>query len=145
MGTRVDKQNSRLWLGNDPTEFTSDITKIGLTGDDKDDLSFGDIQSGDVTEFTLAISLFVVMQSGGLWLYLWQNAGDEVPFYYAPYGNDYFDESGTSPVFSGTAKIVRKPPVESEAAIKGKTTVDVELTCTVTPNLDSSGISSPSS
>jgi hypothetical protein len=121
----LNARDLKLLFGSTPTEYTADIIKAEITSDDKDDLTFGEIQSGSTKNFSIELTILQNMASGGLWAYLFTNAGDTVDFVMKPYGNT--TASATQPHIVGEVTITEKPTVGGEADTEGRFTSDVVL------------------
>jgi hypothetical protein len=115
----------KLAFGSTPVEYYTQILKAEITSDDKDDLTFGEIDNGDTKKYSLELTILQDFGTGGLGLYLYANAGDEVAMVMKPYGNT--TASATEPHFTGTVKILAAPTVGGEADIEGRFTSDVVL------------------
>lgn len=104
-----------LFLEIDGTRYDMDVTACSITNEkaDSDVQTFEDAAAGGARKFLLNITGVQSVATGSLWQYLWQNTGDEVPFAYAPHGNE--TPSVLQPHFEGTVKVGPKPTIGGEA------------------------------
>lgn len=111
-----------LKLTLDGTDYWADVTSCRITSEDADVTTFEDAAAGGGRKYMLALSALQSTDSDALWSYIWDNAGDEVAFVYAPHGNE--SASATEPHFTGTVRIGNPPDVGGDAGINNTYSFD---------------------
>lgn len=129
----IDARHMKLKIGS--TTY-GDMSKVEITSDDKDDLTFGEIQSGETKIYSLELTILQDFASGSLWKALYDAAGDDVAFTLMPYGNTTPAVGQEHIVF--TATVVEKPTIGGEADLEGRFTSDVTLKLVGEYTLDAS-------
>lgn len=109
MPTKYDGAN--LSLTFDGNEFNADGTSVVLDNEEgqNDTATFAELAAGDTRQWFFQISAIGDYAAGSFWDTLWENSGASVPFLFKPYGNAV--ASAAQPHFSGTAKVISKPPI----------------------------------
>lgn len=104
-----------LSLTIDGVEVNVEATSVVLNNEeaDTDAVTFAELASGTPLQWFFEIEAVADYGTGSFWTQLWDNAGNDVPFVFKPYGNAA--ASATEPHFTGTATIVAKPPVGGAA------------------------------
>lgn len=117
---------SRLGLTIDGQDHWSDVGKFELTPStsDKDIVTFADASAGSSAAWTLKLTTLVSFDEGSFWAWVWDHAGETVPFALAPLGNR--EAAVGKPHFTGKVKIGTKPGLSSEAGDTKGATVDLE-------------------
>lgn len=119
MSTRIKGKQLKLSVGTPPIDVWADTTSVVLDREDADDdvVTFADAAAGDTQQEYLEIAGIQSTDPESLWTYCWDHSGDEIPFTYAPHGNE--EPSTAQPHFVGTCRIGPKPTIGGEA---GRTT-----------------------
>lgn len=96
------------------TDYKCDVMEVTLEPEDpeEDDLTFCEVGTG-ASDWFLRGSARSDYGSTSLWSYLWDNAGDDVEFTLAPYGNA--TPTTSQPHFEGTVTLTKKPAVGGTA------------------------------
>ncbi len=103
-----------LKLATDPAvELDGHVKKIELDNEDKDDLTFAEVQSGDTKNHTLKVTGIVDMSEGSLWRLLHDNPSGVFDAVYGPGGNAV--PTATKPHIVGVVKADGKPKLSTEA------------------------------
>lgn len=114
--TRIRGRQLSLSLGSPASDYWADTTSVFLRNEeaDADVVTFEDAAEpgGARTEF-LEIAGIQSTDADSLWTYLWDNAGQDVAFTYAPHGNE--TPTATEPHFIGTCTLGPRPDVGGEA------------------------------
>ncbi len=93
----------------------ADCSALKLTPEeaDADVLTFEDVQTGDTASWKLTGTAVQSTDPTSLHTLLYENAGQELPFTYAPHGNEI--ATPAQPHWTGTAKITLPPEIGGEA------------------------------
>lgn len=114
--TRIRGRQLALKLGTPPKDHWADTTACLLENEEADDdtVTFADAAEpgGAIQEF-LNITGIQSTDEESLWTYLWDHAGEEVAFTYAPHGNP--EPSVSQPHFLGTCTLGTRPALGGEA------------------------------
>lgn len=103
-----------LQQGEDPAvEFDGEIKKIELDNEDKDDLTFAEVFSGDTKADVLKITGIPDLTEGSLWRTLHDNPSGVFNVVWGPYGNAV--PSASKPHLKGIVKAEGKPKLPTEA------------------------------
>lgn len=104
----------------DGTDYWSDFSSVMLQSEDAaaDVNTFYDASLGGRRDWFFTVSGVQSTDTASLWMAMWNNAGEEVLFVYAPHGNA--TESSTQPHFKGTLRI----PARGAFAIGGDASAD---------------------
>lgn len=104
-----------LEIGSPGIEYKCDITAATITNEEgeEDTLTFCDVENGDIRDFFLNITGIQSTDADSLWSLIWDQAGDTVPFTYAPHGNE--TPTDAQPHFTGMVKIGPEPELGGEA------------------------------
>lgn len=117
----------------DGTEFNADGTSVVMDSEDADteSVTFAELADGTPQQWFFALTALVDLKSTTFWRMLWDNAGAEVAFVFAPMGGVAGAEN---PHFTGTLTVPKKPPVGGDA---GSTwTYDMRLDIDGVPVMD---------
>lgn len=120
--TRIRGNKLGITFGTGPAAENRwcDTTAATLEHEDADSdvLTFCDAAEGGKSQPFLNLTITQSLQKSSFWRYLWENAGQVVPFTYAPQGNE--TPTDDEPHFVGFCQIpANKPTVGGEAAIGG--------------------------
>lgn len=117
-------KGNQLLLTIDGKDYWADCSECFIeTGKaDKDTVTFADAAngSGDVS-YTLKFKAVQSTDPASFWSYIWDHAGETVPFVYAPHGNA--TPAADKPHFTGKVTIASKPKIGGAA---GANTYDFE-------------------
>jgi len=107
MTTSTRIKANALLLSIDGTDYYADFSSVVLQSEDAstDVTTFYDAALGGRRDFYFTVSGVQSTEATSFWRSMWDNAGDEVAFIYAPNGNA--TASASEPHFTGT---VRLPP-----------------------------------
>lgn len=113
MATKYDGAN--LSLEFDSQEFNADGTAVVLDNEegDTDTRTFAELAAGDARQWFFQLTALGDYSAGSIWDLLWENSGATIPYEFKPYGNAV--ASAAQPHFTGTAKVVAKPPIGGTA------------------------------
>ena len=103
---RIGTRN--VMLAIDDIDYSDAINKATITSKTDSDafLSFEAASAGGARAYQLEMTAAQDAETGSLWDLMWNSAGQELPFYLAPYGNDV--ASTSQPHYSGTV-VVSEP------------------------------------
>ena len=120
-----------LSLTVDGVEFNLEGTTIVLENEeaDTDAVTFAELASGTPLTWFFSVTAVADYGTGSVWSMLWDEAGNEVPYVFKPYGNS--TASTSQPHFTGNVTIDAKPPVGGTA--NEVFTFEARLTCTAEP------------
>lgn len=110
-----------LKLTVDAVEYSAELSEVALYSEEaaSDVTTFASAATGGTRDFKLRISGPVSTTDGSLFRVFWTNAGEEVAFEMAPWGNT----TGTvnEPIYSGTVRLPAKGAIElgGQAAVDG--------------------------
>lgn len=113
--TRIRGRQLKLSLGTPAEDYWADTTSVQLLNEEADDdvVTFADAAEGENVQEYLEISGIQSTDPDSLWTYLWDHAGEDVPFTYAPHGNE--TPTAAQPHFIGTVTLGPRPPLGGEA------------------------------
>lgn len=114
--TRIRGRQLKLLVGTPPVDQYADTTAVVLDSEESDDdvTTFEDAaQPGGARQEFLQITAIQSTDPDSLWSQVWDKAGEEVAFTYAPHGNE--TPSETQPHFVGTCTIGPRPTLGGEA------------------------------
>lgn len=99
----------------DSVEVNVEATSVTLESEeaDTDAVTFAELAGGTPVQWFFTITAVADYGDTSFWSTLWDNAGSDVPFTFAPYGNA--TATTAQPHFTGTATITSKPPVGGSA------------------------------
>lgn len=100
---------NKLYFEIDGNDYWADFSAVSFQSEDAaaEVTTFYDAsQGGGKRDFYFTVSGVQSTASGSLWKAMWDNAGDEVTFIYAPHGNAA--ASATEPHITGTVRIPAK-------------------------------------
>lgn len=136
MGSTRMKGN-RLRLTLDSEDYWADCTAVELLNEeaDADVVTFEDAQTpGGARTYYFQITAIQSTDPDSLWSYIWDQAGDEVPYVYAPHGNE--TPTAAQPHFTGSLTIGARPSVGGEAGRTNTYTFETRWDCTGVPVKD---------
>jgi hypothetical protein len=92
----------------DGDDYWADFSSVTFSSEDAaaEVSTFYDSSLGGKRDFFFTVSGVQSTATGSLWKAMWDSAGDEVPFIYAPHGNE--TASATQPHITGTVRIPAK-------------------------------------
>jgi hypothetical protein len=104
--TRIKANALKLTIGG--TDYWADLSSVTLQSEPaaNDIVTFYDAANGLGTDFYFTVSGVQSTASTSFWMEMWDSAGTEVAFVYAPHGNA--SASSTEPHFTGTLRIPAK-------------------------------------
>lgn len=104
----------------DAEDYWADATSVVLDREDADSdvVTFEDAASGNTQQEFLQITAIQSTDPTSLWRKIWDESGQEVPFTFAPHGNE--TPTAAQPHFVGTCTVPARPALGGEA---GRTTV----------------------
>lgn len=107
-------------------EYNTDGTSWALTSEDKDIVTFADLNAGN-RQWTLTITTVMDMAADTLWRYVWDNAGtDDVAVLAKIYGNA--TASADQPHVSFTVTVPNQPDLSGDANANWTTDIAFEVT-----------------
>lgn len=116
---------------------TAEVSKCRVTSNDagSDFTTFADAAAGGAREYRLEFTAVQDAASASLWSEIWDNAGTDVAFVIAPYGNA--TPTVGEPHFEGTATI-KEPDGDliggdADASTTARFTFDAVWVCTAKP------------
>lgn len=116
-------------------EYSDDLKVCRITNEDKDDVTFGEVKRGEVSDAVLTFTAIIATATGRLWRFIWENAGKEVDVVYGAHGNETATDD--KPHMIGTVKLPRKPELGSEASVEsGRAEFEYEAPFTTGPLID---------
>lgn len=127
----------KLTLDIDGTEYTAQVSNVRITSAeaDSDFVTFAEAASGGARDYALVITLTQDAAAGTLWTEIFENAGDDVPYVVAPYGNAA--PSAGEPHFTGTCTITEPDGDllggEANKSNTARMTIEVTFPCTGKP------------
>lgn len=98
---------------NPATELDGNIKNARITSEDKDDLTFAEIKSGDIKNSFLNLTAIQSLAVGSLWRLLWENPGAEFNVVLGFRGNEIATED--EPHVLGVVKAAGRPEIGGEA------------------------------
>lgn len=114
--TRIKGRQLSILLGTPPVDYWCDSTKVTLENEEADEgtVTFCNAaEPGGARQEFLSITAIQSTDEDSMWSYLWDHAGEDVPFTYAPHGNAA--PSVSQPHFVGTATLGARPTIGGEA------------------------------
>lgn len=130
----AEKYNGKnLSLTVDGIEFNADGTSVILDSEDADteSVTFAELENGTPQQWFFQLTTLQDYDATTFWRMLWDNAGSEVAFVFAPKG---LPVAAGVPTVSGTLTIPRKPSIGGDAGTNW--TSDVRLDVIGEPVLD---------
>lgn len=131
MATKYNGKDLSLTV--DGVQFNADGTSVVMDSEDADQesITFAELANGTPQQWFFQLTTLQDYDAATFWRMLWDNAGAEVAFVFAPKGTPV---AAGVPEFSGTLTIPRKPSVGGDA---GSTwTSDVRLDIIGEPVMD---------
>lgn len=116
MSARIRGRQLMLTMGTPANDFWADATSVILDNEeaDQDTVTFEDAaQAGGAVQEFLTITAIQSTDPDSLWSYVWDHVGEDVPFVYAPHGNE--EPTAAQPHFTGTCTIGSRPSIGGEA------------------------------
>ena len=114
---RIKGRQLKLLVGSSPAvDVWADTTAVTLDNEEAEDdvTTFEDAAApGGARQEFLTITAIQSTDPTSLWSYVWDHTGEEVPFTYAPHGNEV--ASASKPHFLGTCTIGPRPTLGGEA------------------------------
>lgn len=134
--TRIKGTALALQLGTPAVDYWADATSVVLDNEeaDQDTVTFEDAAAGGGRQYFLQITALQSTATGSFWRMVWDQAGEEVPFTYAPHGNE--TATAAQPHFLGTCKIAAKPRIGGDAGTSNTYTFEIRLDVIGEPVLD---------
>lgn len=132
--TKIKGIGLSLKIGTPSVDFWADCTTCELDNEEasEDVTTFYDAsQPGGARQFFFNLSGVQSTDEESMWTYIWDHAGEEVAFTYAPHGNA--TASVSQPHFTGLVKIGPRPKIGGEASRTGAYTFDSRWDVTGTP------------
>lgn len=112
---------NKLKLTVDGTDYWADLSSVVLASEpaSTDQTTFAEAAAGGAVDWYITVSGIVSLDANSFWRTMWNNAGDEVPFEIAPFGNT--TATSTQPIFEGTCRIPAQGsfPMGGEASADG--------------------------
>lgn len=120
MTTSTRIKANALKLTIDGTDYWADLSSVTLQSEEAaaDSSTFYDASLGGRRDFYLTVSGVQSTESTSFWMAMWDAAGDEVAFVYAPHGNA--SASSTQPHFTGTVRV----PAKGSFTLGGEASAD---------------------
>jgi len=107
------------------TDYATDATNWNLTSDDKEAITFADLNSGN-KQWTLTVNTVADLATGALYRYVWDNAGTQnVTVLAKIYGNS--SATALKPHVTFTVNIPTKPDLGGDAGSNWTTDVAFEV------------------
>jgi hypothetical protein len=118
--TSVRIKANALKFTIDATDYWADFSSVMFQSEEasSDVNTFYNASLGGVRDFYFTVSGVQSTATGSLWKAMWDNAGDEVAFVYAPHGNAA--ASATQPHITGTLRI----PAQGSFMLGGEASAD---------------------
>lgn len=114
---RLGKDKLRLKFGTPAKEYNVDVKACTMENEDGEVQTFADTEHGTGLDWFFNITAVQSTDPDSLWVHIWNNSGQVVPFVFGPHGND--EATAAQPHFIGNVKIGPKPKIGGEAARKG--------------------------
>lgn len=127
----------QLMLTIDGTDQWADMTAVTIENEEAeaDTVTFEDAATaGGARQYFLNITAVQSTETASFWRMAWDSTGTEVPFVYAPHGNELPSEA--QPHFTGTCKVGPPPVIGGEAGRASTYTFETRMDCTAKPVLD---------
>lgn len=134
--TRIKGTALTLKLGTPAIDYRCDATAVVLDNEesDSDVVTFCDAAEGGGRTYFFTITAIQSTDAVSMWRWLWDHAGDVVPFTYAPHGNEV--STAGQPHFIGNVKIGPKPSIGGEAGTTNTFTFETRWDVEGVPVLD---------
>ena len=134
--TRIKGNALALKFGTPAVNYWCDVTSVVMDNEeaDSDVVTFCDAAEGGGRTYFLEIEGIASTDPDSLWRYIWEQTGTEVPFTYAPHGNE--TPSTSQPHFIGTIKVGPRPAIGGEAGTNSTFTFESRWDIVGTPVLD---------
>lgn len=120
MSSRIFANKLKLTVGG--VDYWADLSSVVLASEpaSTDQTTFAEAAAGGAVDWYITVSGIVSLDANSFWRTMWNNAGDEVLFEIAPFGNDGAPTS-TEPVFSGSCRVPAQGtfPMGGEASADG--------------------------
>jgi hypothetical protein len=129
----------KLTLEIDGDAVAAEVSNVRITSGeaDSDFVTFEEAAAGGARDYALAITLKQDAATGSLWRRIFDDAGDDVPYIVAPYGNAV--ASASQPHFTGTCTITEPDGDllggEANKSNTARMTIEVSFPCTAKPTL----------
>jgi len=133
--TRI--KGSALSLSFGGTDYWADVTSLTMTNDAQDSalVTFADAAGVQAQQYSFKGTAIQSGQTSSFWRYAWANAGNDVAFRYAPFGNT--TASADQPHFVGTVKISsQRPDIGGDASPTNEFSFDFQWDIDGLPALD---------
>lgn len=123
--TRIRGKALRLEI--DGVDHWADVTSVVLDNEeaDSDTVTFYDASQGGSRTYFLTINAIQSTDEASFWSSVWDNSGTDVPFVFAPHGNE--TATAAQPHFIGTCTIGPKPAVGGEAGAQNTYTFETRF------------------
>lgn len=122
--TVIRGKNLLMTLGTPGVDYKCDVQSWTLEpGDpDTDSVTFCNPDGEDT--WTLKMTAVQSTDPTSFWAFVWEHAGEEVPFTAAPHGNE--EPTAAQPHFVGVVKVGRKPAIGGDAGSTNTYTFETE-------------------
>lgn len=132
--TRIKGKALKLTL--DTQDYWADISQAVLDNEDADSdvVTFADASEGGARQFFLALTGIQSTDTESFWRMVWDNTGTDVPFVFAPHGNE--EASVAQPHFIGTCTVGPRPAIGGEAGATNTYTFETRFDVVGVPVLD---------
>lgn len=134
MATPKWLKGQTLSLTIDEEEYNCNISAAKITAEESDDdfVTFCPNASGASYDYHLTATIGQSLESTSLWSYIFDHEGEEVPYVFAPAGNE--EPTLSEPHFTGSVKIGKMPDLGGEASKTGSVwTSEIDWLCTAKP------------
>lgn len=125
-----------LLIGTPPVDYRADTTTCVLDNEESSGgvTTFADAAAGGSRTYFLNITAIQSTDPTSLWSFVWDHAGEVVPFTYAPHGNE--TPTAAEPHFVGSVRIGPKPSIGGEAGATNEFTFETRWDVEGTPVKD---------
>lgn len=129
----------KLTLEIDGDAVAAEVSNVRITSGeaDSDFVTFAEAAAGGARDYFLAITLKQDAAAGSLWRRIFDDAGDDVPYIVAPYGNAVATVG--EPHFTGTCTITEPDGDllggEANKSSTARMTVEVSFPCLAKPTM----------
>lgn len=108
----------KLALEFDGTDYWLNFSRAVLDNEENEDgsVTFGDYQEGGARQYFFDLEAVQSTAPESFWRMCWEQTGEEVPFTFAPHGNQ--EPTAEQPHFVGTVTIGPRPAVGGEAGAR---------------------------
>lgn len=127
----------QLALQFDATDYWADATACTLDNEEAegDVTTFADAaEQGGARQYFLNITAVQSTDTESFWRYVWEHTGEDVPFIYAPHGNETPTEA--QPHFTGNCTIGPRPAIGGEAGRETTFTFETRFDVDGVPVMD---------